>query len=154
MVEAIWGQDKSAAQIASILRELHGARELALVTRVSPAKVRAVERELGRLDPDLGMPLHHHPEARCLVSPCLPPAIPALGEVVVLADIKAQAQKVQAVVVLPIILLQQEELGKQDKDLQVEQDLLIRLQLLAEAVEAVLAQLEQMEQLQVVRVAV
>lgn len=84
MVEAIWGQDKSAAQIASILRELHGARELALVTRVSPAKVRAVERELGRLDPDLGMPLHHHPEARCLVSPSPPPAIPALGEVVVL----------------------------------------------------------------------
>jgi NCAIR mutase (PurE)-related protein len=84
MVEAIWGQDKSAAQIASILLELHGAGELALVTRMSPAKVRAVERELERMDSQSLLPLQHHPDARCLVSPSPPPADRKLGEVVVL----------------------------------------------------------------------
>jgi hypothetical protein len=58
---------------------------------------------------------------------------------------------VQVVVVLPLILLQQEELDKQDKDLQVAQDLLTQLQPLAEAVEVVQGQLEPMEQLQVVQ---
>jgi len=85
MVEAVWGQDKSAQQIAAILRDLHQARELALVTRLSQAKVRAVERALERLDPSHGVALQHHPEARCLVSPAPPPPNPALGEVVVLS---------------------------------------------------------------------
>lgn len=84
MVEAIWGQNKSPSQIAAILQELHRAGELALVTRVSPAKVAAVMRQLERLDPSPPPPLQHHPDARCLVGPALPPLNPALGEVVVL----------------------------------------------------------------------
>jgi NCAIR mutase (PurE)-related protein len=84
MVEAIWGQDKSPAQIAAILLELRQAGELGLVTRVTPAKVRAVIRELAQQDPEGGLPLQHHPEARALVSPAPPAANPALGEVAVL----------------------------------------------------------------------
>ncbi len=84
MVEAVWGQDKTPAQIAAILLELHQAGELALVTRVTPAKVRAVMRELARHDPGAQLPLQHHSEARALVSPAPPAANPALGEVVVL----------------------------------------------------------------------
>jgi NCAIR mutase (PurE)-related protein len=84
MVEAIWGQNKSPSQIAAILQELHGVGELGLVTRVTPAKVRAVARELERHDPTGAIPLQHHPDARCLVTPSLPAENPALGEVAVL----------------------------------------------------------------------
>jgi len=43
MVEAIWGQHKSVDQIAAILRTMHSAGELALVTRVDQAKAAAVQ---------------------------------------------------------------------------------------------------------------
>jgi len=82
MVEAVWGQHKRADQIAAILRDLVAAGETALVTRVSPAKAAAVARHLaGRDSPSL--PLTHHPEARCLSAPGLPPANPQKGKVMV-----------------------------------------------------------------------
>ncbi|MEB3255106.1 MAG: nickel pincer cofactor biosynthesis protein LarB [Synechococcaceae cyanobacterium] len=84
MVEAIWGEHKSAAQIAAILLDLDAAGELALVTRVSPAKARAVERQLKRLAPQRCAPLLHHADARCLVSPALPASCGDPGAVVVL----------------------------------------------------------------------
>jgi NCAIR mutase (PurE)-related protein len=84
MVEAIWGQHKSPAQIAAILQELSQAGELGLVTRVSPAKARAVERELRQLEAEGILPLQHHPDARCLVAPAPPPVDSALGMVAVL----------------------------------------------------------------------
>jgi NCAIR mutase (PurE)-related protein len=84
MVEAIWGEHKSAAQIAAILLELEAAGELALVTRVSLAKVRGVERELRRLAPNHSLRLQHHPDARCLVSPAVPALSADPGAVVVL----------------------------------------------------------------------
>jgi hypothetical protein len=75
----------------------------------------------------------------------------AVGAVVEL-EVKMEQMVAQVAAVLPIILLlQQEELDKQDKDLQVEQDLLTQLQPLAEAVEVAQGQLEQMEQFQVVQ---
>jgi hypothetical protein len=79
MVEAIWGEHKSPEQLARIIRRLHAAAELALATRVSSSKAAAVSRLL----PDL--PLQHHPEARCLVSPDLPAPDPHRGRVVVLS---------------------------------------------------------------------
>ncbi len=79
MVEAIWGEHKSADQLVAIIRRLHAAKELALATRVSPEKATAVRRLL----PDL--PLQHHDSARCLVSPMLPPTEPDRGRVVVLS---------------------------------------------------------------------
>ena len=45
MVEAIWGQHKTADQIIAILRRFLDAEELALVTRVQPSK--AAEALLG-----------------------------------------------------------------------------------------------------------
>jgi NCAIR mutase (PurE)-related protein len=79
MVEAIWGEHKSPDQLARIIRGLHAAAELALATRVSPQKAAAVSRLL----PDL--PLQHHRDARCLVSPDLPAPDPQRGRVVVLS---------------------------------------------------------------------
>ena len=83
MVEAVWGEHKSADQIAAIVADLHGAGELALVTRVSPAKAAAVRRRLAALAP--GLPLHHHDAARCLSCPAPPPPDAGLGTVVVLS---------------------------------------------------------------------
>lgn len=82
MVEAVWGQHKQAAQIAAILRDLVAAGETALVTRVSPGKAAAVERLL-RTDGPPGPAMTHHPEARCLTAPALPPVDPELGQVTV-----------------------------------------------------------------------
>lgn len=82
MVEAVWGQNKRADQIAMIVRDLVAAGETALVTRVSPGKAAAVDRWLKARSPD-GPPLTHHPEARCLTAPELPPVRPALGRVAV-----------------------------------------------------------------------
>ena len=42
MVEAIWGEHKSAEQIALVLEQLQAASELGLATRVDPAKAEAV----------------------------------------------------------------------------------------------------------------
>jgi NCAIR mutase (PurE)-related protein len=90
MVEAVWGEHKSAGQIAAILLELHRAGELGLVTRVSDDKAAAVRLELAQLDQgdaaaDPPMPLQHHRQARCLVTPQPPATDPALGRVAVLS---------------------------------------------------------------------
>ncbi|MEB3318212.1 MAG: nickel pincer cofactor biosynthesis protein LarB [Cyanobacteriota bacterium] len=82
MVEAVWGQHKQAAQIATILCDLVAAGETALVTRVSPSKAAAVERLL-RSEGSPGTAMTHHPEARCLTAPTLPPIQPELGKVTV-----------------------------------------------------------------------
>jgi len=82
MVEAVWGQHKQANQIAAILRDLVAAGETALVTRVSPSKAAAVARLL-REDGPAQPALTHHPEARCLTAPGLPPVNPAMGQVMV-----------------------------------------------------------------------
>lgn len=87
MVEAVWGEHKSAEQIAAVMLGLHQVGELALVTRVSAEKAAAVERLLvdqigsGGAEP----PLQHHPLPRCLTWPPPPPADPAFGRVAVLS---------------------------------------------------------------------
>ena len=63
MVEAIWGENKSAEQIASIVRRFRECDETALVTRLNEEKARAVLGDLKDL------PVQHDPVARCLVSP-------------------------------------------------------------------------------------
>lgn len=87
MVEAVWGQHKRAEQIAAILHELVAAGETALVTRVSPSKANAVARLLAESGPAAAaaaaVTMTHHPEARCLTAPGLPPVNPAAGVVVV-----------------------------------------------------------------------
>jgi NCAIR mutase (PurE)-related protein len=82
MVEAVWGEHKTAPQIASILRDLVNAGETALVTRVSPGKAAAVARLL-REGEAMADRITHHPECRCLTGPCLPPTRPELGHVMV-----------------------------------------------------------------------
>lgn len=77
MVEAVWGQHKSAVQIRAIAANLLTAAETVLVTRVDPAKAAAVLAEL----PDGA--LHYHETAACLCSP-LPDPDPQLGGVQVL----------------------------------------------------------------------
>jgi NCAIR mutase (PurE)-related protein len=87
MVEAIWGEHKTAAQIAPILVRLQASGEPALATRVDEAKAEAVA-ELLAADPataPLLPQLQHHPEARGLsLGDPLPPR-PELGQVVVLS---------------------------------------------------------------------
>ncbi|MEB3332081.1 MAG: nickel pincer cofactor biosynthesis protein LarB [Synechococcaceae cyanobacterium] len=77
MVEAVWGEHKSAGQIVAIARELLAAGEAVLVTRVSPAKAEAVLAELP------AGALQHHPRAAGLSSPLQAPD-PARGPVLVL----------------------------------------------------------------------
>ncbi|WP_399217262.1 nickel pincer cofactor biosynthesis protein LarB [Synechococcus sp. ATX 2A4] len=68
MAEAIWGQDKNAAQIAAILQRVAQTAQTALVTRVSEEKAAAVAGlcrvSLPRLP--AGRALAYHPIARCL----------------------------------------------------------------------------------------
>lgn len=80
MVEAVWGQHKRADQIAAILCELVAAGETALVTRVSASKAASVARMLREAG---SCQMTHHPEARCLTAPALPPPQPEKGHVVV-----------------------------------------------------------------------
>ncbi|MEB3265624.1 MAG: nickel pincer cofactor biosynthesis protein LarB [Cyanobacteriota bacterium] len=88
MVEAVWGEHKSAEQIALILRHLAAAHELALVTRVDGAKAAAVAEQLGRplLTGDgIDGGLTYHGLARCLTLGPLPAPQPRLGLVTVVA---------------------------------------------------------------------
>lgn len=82
MVEAIWGEHKSADQIARIMTALHEARELALATRVDMAKAQTV---IAALAPRPELELKYHPEARCLFAGALPAVNPALGVVSIVA---------------------------------------------------------------------
>jgi NCAIR mutase (PurE)-related protein len=87
MVEAVWGEHKTAAQIAPILVRLQANGEPALATRVDATKAAAVA-ELLAAEPTtahLGPALRHHPDARGLsLGDPLPPR-PELGRVVVLS---------------------------------------------------------------------
>ena len=87
MVEAIWGEHKSAAQIAAILQELAHNGELALATRVDAAKAEAV-RQLLQAEHSAPVPLEHlqfHAQARCLSLGAAAPLRSELGRVVVLS---------------------------------------------------------------------
>ncbi len=86
MVEAIWGEHKTPAQIAAIIQQLGQAGELALVTRVDRAKIQTVAALLGlSLESGRSAGLHHHAEANCLTVGAWPPVDPGLGRVTVLA---------------------------------------------------------------------
>jgi NCAIR mutase (PurE)-related protein len=108
MVEAVWGEHKSAQQIIPIAAELLTAGETVLVTRVSPAKAEAVLEGLERLmgvasrrtaDALQAGSLTHYPQADCLCSE-LPEASAALGTVVVLgggsSDLKVASEALLA----------------------------------------------------------
>jgi hypothetical protein len=87
MVEAIWGEHKTAEQIAGILLQLRKAGEPALATRVDPGKAEAVRQAL-QAEPAaaaLVEQLQFHAEARCLSLGSPAVAQPQLGEVVVLS---------------------------------------------------------------------
>ena len=58
MVEAVWGEHKTAEQIIAILQGFAEAGELGLVTRVDAEKAAAVQQRLPAVQV--------HPEARCL----------------------------------------------------------------------------------------
>ena len=87
MVEAIWGEHKTAEQIASILLRLQSAGELALATRVDAAKAQAVAKliEAAPSGNALLEQLRFHADARCLSLG--DPARPRqeLGEVMVIS---------------------------------------------------------------------
>lgn len=80
MAEAIWGEHKTAEQIAAILVRQQGSGELALATRVDAAKAQAV----GVLLAD-EQQLQFHAEARCLTLGPTAPIRPELGEVIVVS---------------------------------------------------------------------
>ena len=77
MVEAVWGEHKTAEQIIAILQTFAAAGELGLVTRVDPEKAAQVCKAL----PEVQV----HPDARCLTLGALPPVPPPPAEVVVLS---------------------------------------------------------------------
>jgi NCAIR mutase (PurE)-related protein len=84
MVEAIWGEHKTAEQIAAILQRLHSAGEPALATRVDASKAQAVA-DLLQTDQLQANQLQFHAEARCLSLGEPAPWQDDLGEVVVLS---------------------------------------------------------------------
>jgi NCAIR mutase (PurE)-related protein len=87
MVEAIWGEHKTAEQIASILLRLQGAGELALATRVNAAKAQAVA-DLIEASPSgsaLLEQLQVHADASCLSLGDPAPPRQDVGEVLVLS---------------------------------------------------------------------
>ena len=74
MVEAVWGEHKTAKQIITILERFSAADELGLVTRVSPEKADAVLAALPAVEA--------HADARCLTFgklPALPPGPPPVA---------------------------------------------------------------------------
>lgn len=77
MVEAVWGEHKSAEQIIPIVQTMLSAGQTVLVTRVAAAKAELVRAALppGVLD--------YHPAAACLATPLQPPQAER-GPVVVL----------------------------------------------------------------------
>ena len=77
MVEAVWGEHKSADQIIAILETFAAAGELGFVTRVDPPKAARVCEAL----PEVEL----HPDARCLTLGSLPSVPPPPAEVVVLS---------------------------------------------------------------------
>jgi len=82
MVEAVWGEHKSAEQLAAVLSQLAAAGELGLATRVDAAKAERVHQLLGAA---AAAGLEHHPHSRCLTLGAPAPPRPELGEVVVLS---------------------------------------------------------------------
>ena len=79
MPEAIWGEHKSADQLARVIAELHHQGELALATRVCADKAEAVGGQLG------ASAIAYDPIARCLHSPELPAVRSELGQVAILS---------------------------------------------------------------------
>jgi NCAIR mutase (PurE)-related protein len=73
--EVVYGESKSAAEIAPILRRLAGASGRALATRVSAEKARAVQQELPKA--------RYLADARALVIEDQPPAKRSAGAVAV-----------------------------------------------------------------------
>ncbi|MCP9888876.1 nickel pincer cofactor biosynthesis protein LarB [Cyanobium sp. ATX 6A2] len=84
MVEAVWGEHKSAEQIAAVVRSLQAAGEIVLATRVAAEKAAAVHTLLAGADAPKPA-LRYVPEARCLTSSALPFPDPRRGRVAVLA---------------------------------------------------------------------
>ncbi len=76
MVEAIWGENKTSEQIASILQKFHLAGELAIATRVDPAKAKSVKNLLNDV--------LFHKDAGCLTLGEPAALQQELGEVLVL----------------------------------------------------------------------
>ncbi|MEN9766626.1 MAG: nickel pincer cofactor biosynthesis protein LarB [Cyanobacteriota bacterium] len=79
MVEAIWGEHKQPEQIAQILQSLQQQGELALATRIDPAKADAVAALLPSPE------LTYHRDARCLTLGAAAPLRRDCGEVLVLS---------------------------------------------------------------------
>ena len=77
MVEAVWGEHKTAKQIITILERFSAADELGLVTRVSPEKADAVLAALPAVTA--------HADARCLTLGELPAPPPGPPQVAVLS---------------------------------------------------------------------
>ena len=77
MVEAVWGEHKTAEQIITILERFSAADELGLVTRVSPEKADAVLAALPAVKA--------HAHARCLTLGELPAPPPGPPPVAVLS---------------------------------------------------------------------
>ena len=84
MVEAIWGEHKSAGQIAAALEGLHQAGQVGLVTRVVAAKAEAVLMALEARGHD-PTTWRYHPDGRCLCSTSLPQADPERAAVAIVA---------------------------------------------------------------------
>jgi NCAIR mutase (PurE)-related protein len=84
MVEAIWGEHKSAGQIAAALEGLHQAGQVGLVTRVVAAMAEAVLMGLEARGHD-PMTWRYHPDGRCLCSTSLPQADPERAAVAIVA---------------------------------------------------------------------
>tara|TARA_Y100001968_G_scaffold280565_1_gene277172 strand:+ start:43626 stop:44300 length:675 start_codon:yes stop_codon:yes gene_type:complete len=90
LVEAVWGEHKTCAQISDILLSLENANELALVTRVDPDKAKQLIKTFKTAK--------FHKEARCLTVGEPRSTDASLGEVAILSggtsdlDVAAEAE--------------------------------------------------------------
>ena len=71
MVEAVWGEHKTAEQIIAILQRFAAADELGLVTRVSPEKADAVLSAL----PAVAVVICFAPHSTQNLKPTIPPSL-------------------------------------------------------------------------------
>jgi NCAIR mutase (PurE)-related protein len=84
MVEAIWGEHKTAGQIVAALEGLHQASQVGLVTRVVDSKAEAVLTGLAARGHD-PRTWCYHPDGRCICSAPLPLADPKRPAVAIVA---------------------------------------------------------------------
>lgn len=85
VAEVVFGEGKTAYQIAEIMSVLYQNSGRALTTRVSPEIAAQVQSLINHTSTDLATELNYDQEAKCLILGNLPQVQPGLGEILILS---------------------------------------------------------------------